>query len=67
MSVTTVCSMMVPASSTNALVPHDRLVGHRQVTDAHLVSIARQHGVSLVTFDRGLRELAPDCTAVLAV
>ena len=51
----------------NALVPHDRLIGHRQITDAHLVSIARQHDATIATFDRGLRELAPDCTEVLAV
>lgn len=30
------------------------LVGHRQVTDLHLVNLARRHGVTLATFDRGL-------------
>jgi toxin-antitoxin system PIN domain toxin len=32
--------------------------GHRQVTDAHLLTLARRHGMSLVTFDRGLLALA---------
>lgn len=32
--------------------------GHRQVTDAHLLTLARRHGVRLVTFDRGLLALA---------
>jgi toxin-antitoxin system PIN domain toxin len=51
----------------NPLVPHDRLIGHRQITDAHLVSIARQHDAKVVTFDSGLESLAPDCTEVLGV
>jgi toxin-antitoxin system PIN domain toxin len=32
--------------------------GHRQVTDAHLLTLARRRGRRLVTFDRGLLELA---------
>jgi toxin-antitoxin system PIN domain toxin len=31
--------------------------GHRQVTDAHLLTLARRRGVKLVTFDAGVREL----------
>ena len=31
-----------------------RLTGHRQVTDAHLLTLARRRGVALVTFDAGL-------------
>ncbi len=34
--------------------------GHRQVTDAHLVTLARRHGVGVVTFDAGLAALAGD-------
>jgi len=34
------------------------LVGHRQVTDAHLLTLARRHGTSLVTFDAGIAALA---------
>jgi toxin-antitoxin system PIN domain toxin len=44
----------------NPLVPHDRLVGHRQVTDAHLISIARQHEAVVVTFDGGVESLGGD-------
>ena len=32
--------------------------GHRQVTGAHLVKLARRHGVGMVTFDAGLAALA---------
>ena len=38
----------------------DGLVGHRQVTDAHLLTLARKRGGRLATFDRGLLELAGD-------
>ncbi len=38
----------------------ERLVGHRQVTDAHLLTLARKRGGRLATLDRGLLELAPD-------
>lgn len=34
------------------------LVGHRQVTDAHLLTLARRHGMPVVTFDSGLFALA---------
>ena len=30
------------------------LVGHRQVTDAQLLTLARRHGVRLITFDAGV-------------
>ena len=32
--------------------------GHRQVTDAHLLTLARRRGVRLVTFDAGVLTLA---------
>jgi toxin-antitoxin system PIN domain toxin len=35
-----------------------RIVGHRQVTDGHLLTLARRHGVRLVTFDAALSTLA---------
>ncbi len=44
--------------STSGLLPRDRLVGHRQVTDAHLLALSRHHRGSLATFDRGLATLA---------
>ena len=34
------------------------IVGHRQVTDGHLLTLARRHGTRLVTFDAGLLALA---------
>ncbi|MGB9222024.1 TA system VapC family ribonuclease toxin [Mycobacterium sp.] len=34
------------------------IVGHRQVTDAHLLTLARRLGVRLVTFDAALVTLA---------
>jgi uncharacterized protein len=37
-----------------------RLVGHRQVTDAHLLTLAHLRGGVLATFDRGIRDLAGD-------
>jgi uncharacterized protein len=35
-----------------------RMSGHRQVTDAHLLALARRQGVRVVTFDAGLLTLA---------
>jgi hypothetical protein len=40
------------------------LVGHRQVTDAHLLTLAIRRRGRLATFDRGVLELAPGSTAV---
>lgn len=45
---------------TSDHVPRDRMHGHRQVTDGHLVALARAHGGRLVTFDKGLVDLAGD-------
>jgi len=36
-----------------------RVVGHQQVTDAHLIGLAVRHRGCLVTFDRRLRSLVP--------
>lgn len=35
-----------------------RTTGHRQVTDAHLLTLARRRGARLVTFDAALVDLA---------
>ena len=43
---------------TSSLFPRDRLIGHRQVTDAHLLALARRHGGSVATLDRGVATLA---------
>jgi uncharacterized protein len=42
-------------SITESDVP--RIVGHRQVTDAHLLTLARRRGARLVTFDAALAVL----------
>jgi toxin-antitoxin system PIN domain toxin len=42
-------------SLTDKDVP--RLAGHRQVTDAHLLTLARRHQARLVTFDAGVLAL----------
>jgi predicted nucleic acid-binding protein len=44
----------------DTLVAADRLVGHRQVTDAHLVAVAISHDGLLATFDRGVVEVVPE-------
>lgn len=36
------------------------VVGYRQVTDAHLLTLARRSGMRLVTFDAGIRALADE-------
>lgn len=38
----------------------DRLTGHRQVTDAHLLTLAVQHGGRVATLDRRLAAIVPD-------
>jgi uncharacterized protein len=43
-------------SIVDADVP--RMSGHRQVTDAHLLTLARRRGMPLVTFDAGVLTLA---------
>jgi toxin-antitoxin system PIN domain toxin len=35
-----------------------KITGHRQVTDAHLLTLARRRGVRLVTFDTGMLTLS---------
>jgi toxin-antitoxin system PIN domain toxin len=42
-----------------------RVVGHRQVTDAYLVSLAASRGGRLATFDRSLAENFPKGTALI--
>jgi toxin-antitoxin system PIN domain toxin len=37
-----------------------RIVVHRQLTDAHLILLARSHGGRVATFDRGLVQLVAD-------
>ena len=44
-----------------------QVIGHRQVTDAYLVSLARRHGnnARLATLDEGLPGLYPDAVAMI--
>jgi toxin-antitoxin system PIN domain toxin len=46
-------------------VPRQRVHGHRQVTDAHLLAVAASHGGRLVTFDNGVAELDESGVVVL--
>jgi toxin-antitoxin system PIN domain toxin len=41
------------------------LSSHRQVTDAHLLTLARRRALPLVTFDEGLAALASDAPATV--
>ena len=41
------------------------VIGHRQVTDAYLVALARHSGGKVVTFDKGLAALHPHDTLLL--
>lgn len=51
-----------------AATPFARVVGYRQITDAHLLALALRRGGVLATLDRGLAELAgPDERAALEV
>jgi uncharacterized protein len=41
------------------------VVGHRQITDAYLAQLARDHDARLVTFDSGLAALHSDVATVV--
>ena len=45
----------------------DHVVGHRQVADAYLVSLARTHSATLATLDAGLASSVPRHTVLLPV
>jgi toxin-antitoxin system PIN domain toxin len=45
-------------------VHHERLVGYRQVTDAHLVAVARSQSARVVTFDQGIENLVDTTEAI---
>lgn len=46
-------------------VDWSRLVSHRQVTDAHLLAVARHHGARLATHDRSILQMAGGTDVVL--
>lgn len=43
------------------------VIGHRQVTDFHLASLARRRAARLATFDRGLAAAHPDVVELVAL
>jgi uncharacterized protein len=45
--------------------PFERVVGYRQVTDAHLLTLAMRNGGRLATFDKGVVDLAPADASVV--
>ncbi|HRC85128.1 MAG TPA: PIN domain-containing protein [Thermoanaerobaculia bacterium] len=45
--------------ATSEWVDPLRLIGHRQVSDAHLLALALKNGGRLATLDRGIRQLVP--------
>jgi uncharacterized protein len=51
-----------PDSISYADIDLQHVVGHRQVTDAYLVSLARRRAAALATFDEALVSLFPDHT-----
>jgi toxin-antitoxin system PIN domain toxin len=41
------------------------VLGHRQITDAYLATLARHHSAKLATFDRGLAALHADIAVLI--
>lgn len=41
-------------------IPTTGIIGHRQITDAYLVALAKHHHATLATFDRALAALYPE-------
>jgi uncharacterized protein len=54
-----------PGSISYADIDLEHVVGHRQVTDAYLVSLARSRAAVLATLDEALVGLFPDHTLLL--
>lgn len=54
----------LPPAATDAFA---RAAGHQQVTDAYLVRVAVHHASRVVTFDRPLREHAPEPDRVTVI
>ena len=50
------CFLTDDVSASDSDVP--AISGYRQVTDAHLLTLARRHGVRLVTFDVGITTIS---------
>jgi uncharacterized protein len=54
-----------PDDRTYAQVSFRSVVGHRQVTDAYLAQLARDHKGQLITFDKGLATLHLDVAVLV--
>jgi toxin-antitoxin system PIN domain toxin len=53
--------------AASRFIASDRIIGHRQVTDAHVLAIALAHHGRLATFDAGIRDLVPSKFAAESV
>lgn len=56
--------VFVAADLPYAGIPLESLLGHRQVTDAYLVALAKSKGAKLATFDEALASMHPDVELV---
>jgi toxin-antitoxin system PIN domain toxin len=56
-----------PDSISYADVGLAHVIGHRQVTDAYLVSLARANDAVLATLDQGLAHTLPEHTVLLPI
>lgn len=52
-------------SISYTVVDCGHVVGHRQVTDAYLIAMAKHHKMVLATFDRALANLYPADTQLV--
>jgi len=43
------------------------VIGHKQVTDAYLVALAKSRDAQLASFDRGLAALRPDIVSLIPI
>ncbi len=48
------------ALATSEFVDTRRIIGYRQITDAHLVALTIRHRGKLATFDAGIAEVVPE-------
>lgn len=64
MYASTLCEFW-PDSISYTTVNLDHVVGHRQVTDAYLASLAKSRGCRLATFDHALVNVLPDDTELI--
>lgn len=50
--------VVIEGHAGDDLVERGSVISYRQVTDAHLLAVARRHGARLATLDRGVLALA---------